>query len=94
MCIVICATGYPDDYKKNSLIDNIDNIKLNDGEFLFHAGTKKINNKIISSGGRVLNFVVLSNDFRQSRQKIIKKIEDLNWPDGFFRKDIGFKVID
>ena len=94
LCIVVCASGYPDVYKKNSPINNINKIKLNNEEFLFHAGTKKINNKVKSSGGRVLNLVILSNDFKKSREKIINIIKDLNWPDGFFRKDIGYKAID
>jgi phosphoribosylamine---glycine ligase len=94
LCIVVCASGYPDEYKKNSLIENIHKIKLSNEEFLFHAGTKKINNEIKSCGGRVLNFVSLSDDFKQSRKKIINLIKELNWLDGFFRKDIGYKVID
>ena len=67
---------------------------LNDNEYIFHAGTKKSNSIILSNGGRVLNFVIKSNDFKSSRDKIIKLIDQLNWVDGFYRKDIGYKVID
>ena len=94
LCIVVCSSGYPDNYTKNSVIDNINKIKLDKEDFLFHAGTKKIDNKIVSNGGRVLNIVSLSDDFKKSREKIIYKIKELDWPDGFFRKDIGYKVID
>ena len=52
------------------------------------------NNKIIATGGRVLNFVSLSENFKNSRDDVIKLINDLNWDNGFFRKDIGHKVID
>ena len=52
------------------------------------------NNKIKSVGGRVLNFVSLSDDFISARKNIIKNIKKLNWSGGFFRKDIGYKVID
>jgi phosphoribosylamine--glycine ligase len=90
----VCSSGYPDNYTKNSVIDNINKIKLDKEDFLFHAGTKKIDNKIVSNGGRVLNIVSLSDDFKKSREKIIYKIKELDWPDGFFRKDIGYKVID
>ena len=48
----------------------------------------------MSNGGRVLNFVSLSESFRDSREKIITFIKNLNWPESFFRKDIGYKVID
>ena len=57
-------------------------------------GTKRIKNKVYSNGGRVLNFVSLSNNFEESRNKSISLIKNLNWENGFFRKDIGYKVID
>ena len=93
LCIVVCSKGYPDDYKKNIEIKNLDKINLNENEFIFHAGTKHNQNKTFSDGGRVLNFVVKSDDFKKNRDKAIKLIEEINWEDGFFRKDIGFKVI-
>ena len=51
-------------------------------------------NKIFSNGGRVLNFVSLSNEFKDCRKNSIRLIDKLNWPNGFYRKDIGYKVID
>jgi len=93
LCIVVCAKGYPDDYKKNIEIKNLDKINLDENEFIFHAGTKQNHDKTFSDGGRVLNFVVKSNDFKKNRDKAIKLIEEINWEDGFFRKDIGSKVI-
>ena len=93
LCIVVCSKGYPDKYSNNIIIKNIETINLKDGEFIYHAGTKNIQNKIYSNGGRVLNFVVLSNSFKLSRPKAIQLIEKLNWTNGFYRKDIGFKVI-
>ena len=60
----------------------------------FHAGTKIENGKIYAIGGRVLNFTSLSDDFLKARENIIKNILKLDWSNGFFRKDIGYKVID
>ena len=94
LCIVLCSKGYPDQYKNNNLIENFDKIILENGEFCFHAGTKRENNKLYSNGGRVLNFVCLSDSFKKSRNIIVNLIELLNWPNGFFRRDIGHKVID
>ncbi len=94
LCIVICSKGYPDKYENNLLINNIDKLNLNENEYLYHAGTKQIDNKIYSNGGRVLNFVCLSKSFKNSRSKIFNLINDLNWENGFYRKDIGYKVID
>ena len=93
MCIVVCSKGYPDTFKKNLLIKNIEEIKLNVDEYLYHAGTTKINNEVFSSGGRVLNFVCLSEDFLKARTKIVNLISQLDWENGFYRKDIGYKVI-
>ena len=94
LCVVLCSKGYPDTYQKNILIDNIENLKLDENNFIFHAGTKKENDKIYATGGRVLNFISLSDDFLQARDKVHEYIKKLNWNGGFYRKDIGFKVID
>ena len=93
LCIVLCSKGYPEKFEKNKMINNIDKINLEKNEYIFHAGTKKNAKGIYSNGGRVLNFVCLSNSFKESRNKIIKNIDKLNWEHGFFRKDIGYKVI-
>ena len=89
----MCSKGYPEIFKKNVEIENLKNINLNRNEYLFHAGTKNKDKKIFAIGGRVLNFVTLSDDFSAARQSIIKTLEKLNWEGGFYRKDIGFKVI-
>ena len=94
LCIVICSKGYPKKYNNNMLIENTEKFDLNEGDFIYHAGTKKIKNKIYSDGGRVINFVSLSSNFKESRNKIFNLIKKLNWSGGFFRKDIGYKVID
>jgi phosphoribosylamine--glycine ligase len=94
LCVVLCSKGYPDTYQKNILIDNIENLNLDENNFIFHAGTKKENNKIYATGGRVLNFISLSDDFLQARDKVHEYIKKLDWRGGFYRKDIGFKVID
>ena len=94
LCVVVCSKGYPDTFEKNVEIENINNIHLNKDEFLFHAGTTEKNGKIFAVGGRVLNFISLSEDLKLARENIINKIEKLNWSKGFYRKDIGYKVID
>ncbi len=94
LCIVLCSKGYPDKYNNEVLIDNIEKLNLTKNDFIYHAGTKKIKNKIYSNGGRVINFVSLSSNFKKSRDKALELISSLNWSGGFFRKDIGHKVID
>ena len=94
MAIVLCTKGYPGSYKKNLLINNINKVKLVKEDFIYHAGTKILNNEIRSNGGRVLNFVSIGNNFLSVRNQIISYIKKLNWKKGFFRKDIGWKIID
>ena len=94
LCIVVCSKGYPDEYQNNIEILNLDKIELKDNEYIFHAGTINTNKKIYSNGGRVLNVVVRSDNFKKDRDQAIKIINKINWKNGFFRKDIGYKVID
>ena len=93
LCVVLCSKGYPDQFKKKKLIKNIKKLKLNKNEYCYHAGTIKIKEKVYAVGGRVLNFVCLSEDFSKARMQIFNLINSLNWNGGFFRKDIGYKVI-
>ena len=94
LCIVLTSKGYPDGYKNNVEISNLETIKLEENDFIFHAGTRMINSKIYSNGGRVLNFVARSKDLKDSRKHILDLINKINWHNGYFRKDIGFRVID
>ena len=94
LCVVVCSKGYPENFKKNIEIVNLDKIKLNKNDYLFHAGTEVNNGKIFAIGGRVLNFVTLSDNFKSAKNIIYKNLNELNWTGGFYRKDIGFKVIE
>ena len=93
MCIVVCSKGYPEKYKKNVEIKNINKVNSSENNYIFHAGTKLSGNKIMAVGGRVLNFVNISNNFSLSRKEIIEQIQTLDWDQGFYRSDIGYKVI-
>ena len=93
LCVVLCSNGYPDKFLKNIEIRNLNQIKISDTNFLFHAGTVKKNNEVYAVGGRVLNFVSVSDNFADSKKEILDNIERLNWSGGFYRKDIGYKVI-
>ena len=93
MTIVLCSKGYPGKYKKNKTIKNLDRIKLSKNDFIYHAGTKLENDQLKSNGGRVLNITSVGTDFLNIRKKIIKIIKNINWKGGFFRRDIGWKII-
>ena len=91
--IVLCANGYPSNYIKDSEIKNLPNVLIDKNNQIFHAGTYEKNNKTYSSGGRVLNITSSSESLIEARNKSLTNIDKINWSDGFFRKDIGWRVI-
>ena len=93
ICIVLCSKGYPEKFENNIEIKDLERLKLQKNQNIFHAGTLKKKNEIISNGGRVLNFVSTSKDFLKCREEVIYLIKKLNWSNGYYRKDIGYKVI-
>ncbi len=93
MTIVLCSKGYPGNYKKDILITKINKIKFDKKIKIYHAGTKLKDGHVVSSGGRVLNFTSTGNDFFKIRKVILKSLQILNWKAGFYRKDIGWRVI-
>ncbi len=93
MTIVMCAKGYPGKYKKNLKIKNINKFKTSQKDFIFHAGTQLYKNELRSNGGRVLNVTSIGSSFLEIRKKIISNIKKLNWKEGFYREDIGWRVI-
>ncbi len=93
MTIVLCSKGYPNNYKNNVVIKNLNKIKVHKNEKIYHAGTKLLDGKLVSNGGRVLNITATGNNFLRIRRKIIKIIRKIKWKEGFYRKDIGWRVI-
>ena len=93
MTVVLCSKGYPGNYVKEKAIHNLHKIKINKKSFIYHAGTKIKNNTLVSNGGRVLNITSSGKNFLKIRKKILKIIKKINWIHGFFRKDIGWRVI-
>ena len=93
ICVVLCSKGYPEKFESNIGIENLEQIKLLENQNIFHAGTLKTKTGIVSNGGRVLNFVSTSEDFKKCRDEAINLIKRLNWKNGYFRGDIGYKVI-
>ena len=93
MTVVLCSKGYPGKYKKNLILTNLSKIKNKKNLFIFHAGTKLEKNKFISTGGRVLNITGTGGTFKEVRKNIFKIIKRISWKHGFFRKDIGWRVI-
>ncbi len=92
VCIVYAANGYPGDYVKNTVIQGADNLQLTPDSLLFHAGTTQVNGQLQAYGGRVLNIVGLGADLTAAKAAAYQAISKINWPDGFYRKDIGHRA--
>ena len=93
--IVAASKGYPGKYEKMKEIKNINLFKNNNKQQLFHAGTYKNKmGKIFSNGGRVLNATVVAVSLKKARNIALKILENLEWKNKYFRKDIGHLVID
>ena len=93
MTIVASSKGYPNKKNKISEIKNLDKISLSNNHYIFHAATFKKNNRIFSSGGRVLNSTALDKNLKSARNTCIRMLKKINWKDKYFRKDIGWRAI-
>lgn len=92
--VVGAAPGYPDSYPKGMGIAGAALFENTDSRLLFHAGTKLDGDKVVTSGGRVLNAVALNADLRAARETCHGILEEVKFDDMYFRRDIGYRVLD
>lgn len=85
--LVLASDGYPGTYKKGLEIKNLD--KVDEDIVIFHAGTKLIDNKLVTNGGRVLNICAKGNNLQEARAKVYKAAEVIDFEGKYYRKDIG-----
>ncbi|WP_420797953.1 phosphoribosylamine--glycine ligase [Hyphococcus flavus] len=91
--VVMAADGYPGAYKKGSEIKNVDKAEDLPGVIVFHAGTKEEDGKLLANGGRVLNVTATGADIREAVTRAYAGVEAIDWPGGFYRKDIGWRAL-
>ena len=89
VCVVLASKGYPESYPKNEEISGLDFQDKN--SFVFHAGTKRVNDKILTNGGRVLGVTALGDTLNSAIFNAYSRIEKISWQNKYFRKDIGKK---
>ena len=89
VCVVLASEGYPGSYEKDHEITGFDSVP--DGAIVFHAGTKKLRDKILSNGGRVLGVTALGDTLNSAIENAYAATEKVNWPHKYQRKDIGRK---
>lgn len=92
LTVVMASKGYPGDYVKGTEIKGIDAVNRMPNAVVFHAGTRLSDDgKILSDGGRVLNVTAIGNTLLEAKEKAYKAVEMIDWPEGFYRRDIGWR---
>jgi phosphoribosylamine--glycine ligase len=93
VCIVIASKGYPGAYEKGKVIEGLNDVKKMDDVFVFHSGTSFNDNKVITSGGRVLGVTALGRDIRDAKNKAYNAVEKIHFKGMYYRKDIADRAI-
>ena len=93
MTVVMAANGYPGSYEKGSEIKGLDAAEAIDGVTIFHAGTTCDGDRVLAVGGRVLNVTAEGETLAEARDRAYKAIDLIDWPDGFCRRDIGWRAL-
>ena len=94
LTVVMAAKGYPGNYAKGSIIEGLDAAAQVEGVEIFHAGTKADGDRIVANGGRVLNVCARGKTVREAQARAYAAIDRIKWPDGFCRRDIGWRAIE
>jgi len=94
LTVVMAARGYPGAYGKGSVISGLDKAAAVEGVEVFHAGTKAEDGRILANGGRVLNVSATGSTVREARTRAYEAISRIDWPEGFYRRDIGCRAVE
>lgn len=93
LTVVLAANGYPGDYTKGSQINGLPSVPESSHEMLFHAGTANRDGATVASGGRVLNATGRGATLAEARDRAYALAEAVDWPEGFYRRDIGWRAL-
>jgi phosphoribosylamine--glycine ligase len=93
LTVVMAAKGYPGDYAKGSEIRNLDAAARVERVQIFHAATEVENGALVATGGRVLNVTATGGTVTEARERAYRAVDLIDWPDGFCRRDIGWRAI-
>ncbi|WP_323776154.1 phosphoribosylamine--glycine ligase [Leisingera sp.] len=92
--VVMAAEGYPGSYQKGSEIKGLKALPEDSSNMVFHAGTKAEDGKVLAAGGRVLNVTARGDTLQEARDRAYAMVGGVQWPQGFFRRDIGWRALD
>ncbi|NWF37431.1 phosphoribosylamine--glycine ligase [Mariprofundus sp. KV] len=92
LCVVVTSDGYPASFDKGQVIGGLDAVEAA-GAAVFHAGTAEKDGAIVNAGGRVLGVTAVAATVKEAQATVYKALEKLEWPGGFYRKDIGYRAV-
>jgi phosphoribosylamine--glycine ligase len=92
--VVMAANGYPGSYEKGTVIKGLDALPEDSSNMVFHAGTAAKDGTIIATGGRVLNVTARGNSLKEARDRAYAMADQIDWSEGFLRRDIGWRALD
>ncbi len=93
LTVVMAADGYPGTPRKGSVIGGLDALPESSHAMVFHAGTVAQDGQIIANGGRVLNVTARGATLREARDRAYTMVDAIDWPEGFCRRDIGWRAL-
>ncbi|EJF86739.1 phosphoribosylamine--glycine ligase [Bartonella rattimassiliensis] len=93
LTVVMAANGYPNSPKKGTIIRNVDKVNTLSNVKVFQAGTALYNGELIANGGRVLNITATGKTITQAQKRAYEAVDYIDWPEGFVRRDIGWRAI-
>jgi phosphoribosylamine--glycine ligase len=93
LTVVMAAKGYPGDYTRGTEIKGLESAATIPDVKIFHAGTTREGNRLLASGGRVLNVSARGKTVREARERAYLAISKIDWPGGFYRSDIGWRAL-
>jgi phosphoribosylamine--glycine ligase len=93
LTVVMAVKGYPGSYAKGSVIEGLDVAAQVEGVEIFHAGTAEQGGRIVANGGRVLNVSALGRTAAEAQARAYAAVDRIRWPDGFCRRDIGWRAV-
>jgi phosphoribosylamine--glycine ligase len=91
--VVMAANGYPGAYDKGTVINGLDALPEDSKNMVFHAGTAEKDGQIVATGGRVLNVTARGDTLEEAQKRAYDMAAKINWPEGFYRKDIGWRAL-
>jgi len=93
LCVVMAAGGYPGKYEKGLPISGLDKAAGMRDVYVYHAGTKTVENQTITSGGRVLGVTALGDDIAAAQRRAYEAVDVIHFDGAFCRRDIGYRAI-